>query len=470
MTGDVLPTLLPGFAGTTLPAWLQARLRAGLGGVCLFATNIDSLAQLRDLTDAIYAENPRALIAIDEEGGDVTRLFAREGSPSPGNAVLGRLDDVATTAYAARQIGEQLRCTGVNVNFAPSVDINSNPDNPVIGVRSFGDRADQVARHGAAWVAALQSTGVAATAKHFPGHGDTAQDSHLALPVIDRSLADLQVRELIPFAAAIEAGAHLVMTSHILLPQLDADQPATMSRPILEGLLRAELGFPGVIVSDALDMAGAQSQGGLGETAARALTAGCDLLCLGTANTDTDIAAIERAAGLVPPERVDAATDRVLTLAEHVVAKPDPDDGPSTSSSRISADQLIRAFDVQPAVSTWRPSSPDAVTVVRLQARPNSAAGPVPWGPPPTASEIVVSAAQPLPSTPIPSEAVLVTGQDIHRHAFTRAAVDRLRAEHGNVLVVDMGWPSPDRRYADVATFGAAPVLGRALLELLRLG
>ena len=267
MMAAVLPTLLPGFVGTTLPDWLKARLRAGLGGVCLFATNIESLSQLRTLTDAIYAENPRAIVAIDEEGGDVTRLFARDGSPSPGNAVLGRIDDLDTTAYAARQIGIQLRQTGVRVNFAPSVDINSNPDNPVIGVRSFGDRADQVARHGAAWIRGLLSTGVAATAKHFPGHGDTALDSHHALPIIDRSPSELEQRELVPFAAAIEARVRAVMTSHILLPQLDAEQPATLSNPILGGLLRTELGFDGVIVSDALDMAGVQTRGGIGETA-----------------------------------------------------------------------------------------------------------------------------------------------------------------------------------------------------------
>ncbi len=470
MTGDVLPTLLPGFAGTTLPGWLAARLRAGLGGVCLFASNIESLDQLRNLTDAIYAENARALVALDEEGGDVTRLYARQGAPSPGNAVLGRLDDLDTTADAARQIGDLLRQTGVNVDFAPSVDINSNPDNPVIGVRSFGDTADGVARHGAAWIRGLQSTGMAATAKHFPGHGDTALDSHLALPVVDRSLPELRERELVPFVAAIEAGVRMVMTSHILLPQLDPDQPATMSRAILGDLLRTELGFDGVIVSDALDMAGAHTRGGLGETAVRALAAGCDLLCLGTNNTDADLSAIEHAVHTeaLPSERMADATDRVLSLA---AMRPELVEGPSTSSGHMFAeDQLVQAFDVQPSAEHWRTTRPDPVTVVRLQARPNSAAGPTPWGPPPTPSEIVVTADRPLPPTPTLGAAVLVVGQDIHRHAFAREAVDRLRAEHASVLVVDMGWPSPDRHYADVATFGASALMGRALLQFLRLG
>ncbi len=230
----ILTTLLPGFAGTTLPPWLAARLRAGLGGVCLFAGNITSLAQLRALTDAIYAANPRAVVAVDEEGGDVTRLFARVGSPYPGNAVLGRIDDLDVTRSVAAQVGWQLRRVGCNVTFAPTVDINSNADNPVIGVRSFGAAAEQVAAHSGAWVTGLQSTGVAATAKHFPGHGDTAQDSHVALPVIDRSLDELRQRELLPFVAAIEAGTRMIMTSHIMLPQLDAENPATMSQVCLD--------------------------------------------------------------------------------------------------------------------------------------------------------------------------------------------------------------------------------------------
>jgi len=261
----------------------------------------------------------------------------------------------------------------------------------------------------------------------------------------------------------------MVMTSHILLPQLDPDQPATLSRAILGDLLRTELGFGGVIVSDALDMAGVQTRGGLGETAARALDAGCDLLCLGTDNTDADLTAIERAVGSVAPERIAAATDRVLALAEHLATLPEPVDAPPTSSGRISEDQLIRAFSIQPAAQRWRDTHGSSVTVVRLQARPNSAAGPTPWGPPPTESEILVSADRPLPAA-LPGGAVLVVGQDIHRHAFARAAVDGLRAERANVLVVDMGWPSPDRRYADVATFGASALMGRALLQFLRLG
>jgi beta-N-acetylhexosaminidase len=476
----VLATLLPGFAGTELPAWLRHRLRAGLGGVCLFAQNISSTEQLRALTDSITAENPYAVIAIDEEGGDVTRLFAAAGAPFPGNAVLGRMDDLDNTRETAAAIGWSLRGAGCTVNFAPCVDVNSRSDNPVIGVRSFGSDTEMVARHGRAWVAGLQSTGVAASAKHFPGHGDTAQDSHVSLPVVNRSLAELRERELRPFAAAIEAECRVIMTSHILLPQLDGNHPATMSRVVLHDLLRGELDFSGVVVSDALDMAGASSSSGMAGAAVAALQAGCDLLCLGTENTDGQLTDIERAVksavaeGTVSSERVSEAAGRVRGLAEDLIAAqraagPPPRFAPSWPGDAAA---LIRAFDVQPGASNWRARASRGYTVVRLEADPNIAVGITPWGPFAfegftTQSMYVITSEQSgLPAFQ-PDQPVLIVGRDIHRHPFARRAIDWLRFHHVDVLVVDMGWPSEDRRYADVATFGASRLMGGALLEWL---
>jgi beta-N-acetylhexosaminidase len=462
-----------------------------LGGVCLFAENISSPTQLRALTDSIMAANPYAIIAVDEEAGDVTRLFAATGAPFPGNAVLGRLDDVDTTRDTAAAIGWSLREAGCTVNFAPCVDVNSRSDNPVIGVRSFGSDADLVARHGAAWVAGLQSTGVAATAKHFPGHGDTAQDSHVSLPVVNRSLDQLRRRELLPFAAAINAGCRLIMTSHILLPQLDQEQPATMSRIVLDDLLRRELGFSGVVVSDALDMAGASYAVGIAGAAAAALRAGCDLLCLGTENTDAQLADIEQAVqdaiaeDSLANDRVSNAASRVLGLgrdlaAARATAGPRPDLVPGWRPGREV--ELADTFDLQPGASDWRSRAAGRYAVVRLEAAPNIAAGHIPWGPfadlgPELVEgrfdELSAHLISPEQST-LPSfqsnEPVLLVGRDIHRHAFARDAVDRLRSAGVDVLVVDMGWPSDDRRYADVATFGASALMGRALLSWLGLG
>ena len=466
----VLTTLLPGFLGTRLPGWVRDRLRAGLGGVCLFGPNIDSFPQLNALTDAIYAANPRALIAIDEEGGDVTRLFHQVGSPFPGNAVLGRIDDLNATRNAAAQIGWELRRAGVNVNFAPDADINSNPDNPVIGVRSFGISPERVAEHTAAWIAGMQSTGVAASAKHFPGHGDTSQDSHVSLPVVDRSLKELRQREFVPFVAAISAGTRLVMTSHILLPQLDPEHPATLSYDILTGLLRGELGFSGVIVSDALDMAGASAGRGIPEASAQALRAGCDLLCLGTANTDDQLTEIEAAVstamaeGSLAAARVNEAANRVLALADDLAAAP-PVPEPDSDAWPGGESELINAFDIQPGAAIWRTRPAPGFTIVRLDADVSPAIGATPWGPFPD-PQFVVTTEHSIPTLD-PNEAVVVIGRDIHRHASARAAVDQLRQRHTHVLVVDMGWPSDDRRYADVATFGASRLIGRALLTYL---
>jgi beta-N-acetylhexosaminidase len=489
----VLTTLLPGFSGTALPVWLRDRLRSGLGGVCLFAQNISSPGQVGSLTDEIMDANPYAIIALDEEGGDVTRLFATSGAPFPGNAVLGRLDDVETTRDTAAAIGWSLRRAGCTVNFAPCVDVNSRSDNPVIGVRSFSSDAERVARHGRAWVEGLQSTGVAASAKHFPGHGDTAQDSHVSLPVVDRSLGELHKRELLPFVAAIEAGCRVVMTSHILVQQLDRNHPATMSRFLLHDLLRGELGFSGMIVSDALDMAGASGSLGMAGAAVAALRAGCDLLCLGTDNTDTQLADIERAVGSAVAEgtlganRVREAMSRVRGLAaalkaERQAAGEPPISAPGWPKSEA---ELVDTFDVQPGASDWRARASGRYTVVRLEADPNIAVGTTPWGPfaaaaaEPAEPAAAAFAVQPVAlifreRSALPhfqaNQPVLVIGRDIHQHPLAREAVDRMRSQHVDVLVVDMGWPSADHRYADVATFGASRLMGRTLLRWLAFG
>src|SRR5471030_2319984 len=254
-----LRVVMGAFPGPTLPSWMSERLDAGLGSVCLFRSNIDSPEQLASLT---------------------AQMHARDGSPYPGNAALGMVDDLSLTEAVARAIGAELFAAGIDLNTAPVVDVNSNRANPVIGVRSFGSDPMLVARHARAYVAGLQSAGVGACAKHFPGHGDTSVDSHLGLPTVHASLEVLQRRELAPFAAAVEAGALAVMTSHVLLPAIDALRPATLSPAVIR-LLRDDLGFDGLLVSDALDMRWASAGRGEHAAALLALAAGCDLLCLG---------------------------------------------------------------------------------------------------------------------------------------------------------------------------------------------
>ncbi len=271
--------LLARFTGTQPPDWLRRWLDQGLGGVVLFAPNITGPAQLRALTAQLRSHNPDVLIAADEEGGIVTRVEARTGSSYPGNAVLGAADDTGLTRRVAASMGAMLASGGISLDLAPSADVDNNPANPVIGVRSFGADPSRVAAHTAEFVRGIQSVQVAACAKHFPGHGRTDTDSHLALPVAAATLAELRGSDLVPFRAAIAAGVQAVMTAHVVYPAVD-DVPATISRTFLNAVLRGECGFAGVIITDALGMAAIGDGEGSAAGAVRSLSAGADLLCL----------------------------------------------------------------------------------------------------------------------------------------------------------------------------------------------
>ncbi|MBI5160377.1 MAG: glycoside hydrolase family 3 protein [Micrococcales bacterium] len=461
LSGRAAAVLLPGFVGTKLPEWLGERLSEGLAGVCLFGENIVDAEQLRRLTDAIRAANPHAVIAVDEEGGDVTRLHHATGSPDPGNAILGRIDDVELTASVAASVARELRAAGITLNFAPDVDVNANPDNPVIGVRSFGADARRVAAHAAAWVAAHEAEGVATSAKHFPGHGDTAQDSHLALPSVDVDAEELDRRELPPFAAAIAAGARTVMSSHIRVPALD-ELPATFSAPILQGLLRDRMGFTGAIVSDALDMAGASGTLGIPAAAVAALRGGCDLLCIGTRTTDEQLlviaGAIEAAVlrGELAAERLADAGARVRALAASAASPAVP-----MAPHEVDLDRVRGAFEIAPGLVV-----PTGATVVAIETTPNIAVGPTPWGLAAAGAEVV----EVRERDTLPAEGPwIIVGRANHRHRWVRELADEARRRHPGTLVIDMGWPSPDRAYADIATFGAARIVGEALRDLLGL-
>jgi len=472
---NALTVLMPGFVGTDAPEWLVARLAEGLGGVCLFAENVASAPQVRDLTASLYEARGSAIVSMDEEGGDVSRLHQREGSPFPGNAVLGRLGDATLTRGVGELVGLELRRAGVGLALAPDADVNSNPDNPVIGVRSFGADPVEVAVHTAAWTEGLQSTGVAACAKHFPGHGDTSQDSHVALPVVSADEVTLRSRELVPFRAAIAAGTRTVMTSHIVVPALDADHPATFSRRILTGLLREELGFEGVIVTDALDMAGASGDRGIPAAAVAALVAGADLLCIGTRNTDAQIgeiaAAIDAAVadGTLPAARLADAIARVESLGDDLAA------GRSVpvaadDARGVGSDDVQRAFHVSARAQTLLDRA-DTVSFVALESPANVAVGNAPWGPfaaGVTPAARIAGGTDPAAEldTIAPGRLVVVVGKDLHRHAFAREAIDALRSKH-TIIVVDMGWPLPAFEGIDIATFGASRLVGQGLIELI---
>lgn len=271
--------LLPGFSGATPGRWLLEAIDDGLAGAVCFSHNVAEPARVPELSARLHDARGGVLLAIDEEGGTVTRLHAAEGSPYPGHAALGAVDDVRLTERVGQVIGTELRAYGIDIDLAPVVDVNTDSGNPVIGVRAFGAEPQLVGRHGAAFVRGLQAAGVAAAAKHFPGHGATTVDSHVGLPRIDADLARLGSRELVPFRAAMRAGVRAVLTAHVVFPALD-DRPATLS-PAVMGVLREQLGFDGVVITDALDMQAISRGVGLGPGAVQAVLAGADLLCLG---------------------------------------------------------------------------------------------------------------------------------------------------------------------------------------------
>ncbi len=483
---DALTVLQPGFVGTTAPEWLLRLIGQGLGSVGLFARNIESPAQLSSLTAQLRAVRPDVLVAADEEGGDVTRLEARGGSSFPGNLALGAVDDLKLTRAVAAELGRRLAECGVNLNWAPSADVNSDPGNPVIGVRSFGAEPDLVARNTAAYVEGLQSAGVAACVKHFPGHGDTATDSHLALPRIDVDTATLHERELVPFRAALAAGAKVVMSAHILVPSLDPDLPATLSPAVLGGLLRAPaerggLGYDGLVVTDGIEMQAIAATYGIERGTVMALAAGADAICVGGGLADEQtvldlrdaiVAAV--ADGSLPAERLADAARRVRELAAWAVERAGAAEGIAPGSD-VGLEAARRAVRVTRAAGFTPVGAAPYVAAFTPEA--NIAAGAeTPWGP---AAEL----ARLLPGTLAGSyrsadvgavlsaageRRIVAVVRDAHRHAWMAEALAGLLAARPDTVVVEMGVPqAPPVGSLHIATHGAARVCGEAAAEAL---
>jgi beta-N-acetylhexosaminidase len=277
---DVLGVLMAPFTGTTVPAWLGGALDAGLASVILFGHNTPDAATARELARALHARAEHCVVAIDEEGGDVTRLQAATGSSLPTAWALGEVDDPELTRRTGRALGDLLAACDLDLDLAPVLDVSTDPANPVIGTRAYGDEPDRVALHARAFATGLIDAGLGTCAKHFPGHGATATDSHTALPRIDLDAARFEREHLAPWRIAPWLDA--VMTAHVLVPAL-GEGPASISpwsRPLLDRAVGGT--FHGLVITDALDMAAVAEDPGYGEAAVRALEAGADLLCLGT--------------------------------------------------------------------------------------------------------------------------------------------------------------------------------------------
>ncbi|MEL3947580.1 glycoside hydrolase family 3 protein [Streptomyces sp. LNU-CPARS28] len=483
LTRDALTVLQPGFGGTTAPDWLLRRIGEGLASVGLFGRNIQTPEQVAALTAQLRAEREDIVVAIDEESGDVTRLEVRTGSSFPGNHALGAVDDVALTRGVAAELGRRLAECGVTFNWAPSADVNSDPGNPVIGVRSFGSDPDLVARHTGAYIEGMQSAGVAACAKHFPGHGDTAVDSHHAVPHIDVDADVLNARELVPFHAAIAAGTRAVMSAHISVPALDPELPGTLSRRILTDLLRGELGFDGLIVTDGIEMRAISGTYGIERGTVLAVAAGCDAICVGGGLHDEltvlrlrdALVAAVRAGGL-PEERLADAAARVRALADWASASRAAGAG-GAADPEIGLRAARRALTVTHTESSAGTLT-EAPYVAAFTPLANIAVGDeTPWG---VAAELT----RRLPGTETGSfsgddagakalaaagsRRVVAVVRDAHRHPWMSAAVDHLLTARPDTVVVEMGVPqSKPTGSLHIATYGAARVCGQAAAEVL---
>ncbi|WP_049573714.1 glycoside hydrolase family 3 protein [Nonomuraea sp. SBT364] len=470
--------LQPGFKGTTLPDWVRKRLATGLGGLALYSRNLVTSSQISDLTAAIRAENPEVVIALDEEGGDVTRLEAFTGSSRPGNLALGASGDPALTRAVAEGIGHDLAAAGISLNYAPVVDIDAE-DNPVVGTRAFGADPELVARHTTAWVTGLQSAGVAACAKHFPGHGATSVDSHDALPVVRLSREELAATALLPYHAAIAAGVRAVMTGHLLVPAYDAAEPATTSRRLMVELLREELGFDGLIVTDGIEMPAVSAAYGLGGAAVRALAAGADAVCVGGENATPGVVGLLRNAimtavadGTLPEERLAEAAARVRALA-HWAATHTPAAAASGAAGRYpeSAPRnaaLLAARRALRVTVRERPTGDGPPHVVELDSPVNLAVDrATPWGlvtpltrlfPGTTGARLAEPEPEDLAKAVAAAEdrLLVLVVRTAYRHTWVTAAVDAALAHRPGSVVVELGTPGPERPGAvHIATHGA---------------
>ena len=337
---------IAGFAGHSIPADLKLLAREfDLGGIILFARNVDSPEQVAEI-----AREARSLahelplwVSVDQEGGRVARLKT-PFTVWPPMMTLGRSRDEQLAGRFARSLAAELTAVGISMDYTPVLDILTNVSNPVIGDRALATTAEEVAKLGQVIIRTLQENGIAACGKHFPGHGDTSVDSHFELPLIEHPPDRIERVELVPFRAAIEAGVASIMTAHILIPALDADRPATLSNRIVTGMLKQDLGYGGLVLSDDLEMNAISGRYGIAEATVLAIAAGCDAVLMCGDAQDQQAEAIEAVIhaaenGTLPEKRLEDALSRHRRVKERfLVRRPQPLTG-ATLRAALGADE-----------------------------------------------------------------------------------------------------------------------------------
>ena len=462
----ILSTFSPGVGGAVVPEWIKPWLENGLGSVTLFASNTPNFESTANLIRDLRSYNPDVLVAIDEEGGDVTRLFVREGSRYPTPALLGQCDDEDLTYRSYSSMGSVLRELGIDITYAPVADVIAFENNPIIGVRSFGMSTDVVTRHVAAAVKGLQSAGVGSCVKHFPGHGAVLEDSHHDLPHIKMSLADYESQHISPFKHAIESGVAAVMIGHLVAESLDAKLPSSLSGKVIREYLREVLNFKGLVVTDALDMGAIGGPAKIHESALKALTAGADLLCFsGMGDQSTFVASsfdwIKSA--------VDSGTLSIASLEEsrrRIIGLRSTHKSTSAVNAAVDFNDLIKGFEISGLVELGQ----GAVNLVEIGTKPTIAAGDVSWGmhrelrAVGIACDIHASDAETLAT-----KKLVVAFRDAYRDAPLLATLNRLYERFPEAIFIDMGWPT--REFAPknlIRAFGSSAVISQAVAARIR--
>ncbi|MDX3383960.1 glycoside hydrolase family 3 N-terminal domain-containing protein [Streptomyces niveiscabiei] len=409
--------LVAGFAGTTtVPDDLKKLIERGLGGVILFTRNIRDADQVRALTSALRALRGDLLIGIDNEGGGIGHLVTAGAPEVPGNYALGVVDDPSLTADCADALAAHLASLGISASYAPVADLQHRGENPIVRTRAFGGDPELVSRHLRAWISATGARGVASCAKHFPGHGGTVTDSHYELAVDPRAYEEL---DLAPFRAAIEAGVPMLMSAHVVFPALDAALPATLSPYVLGELLRGELGFEGVLVSDALEMKAIADRYGEAAGARLALAAGADQVIVAVPELATTLACRDAvlgalADGSLSEERVYEAASRVRGLVSRYGVPVAPGEIATWDAGLVAARRAVQKGEsVSPVEGAY---------VVDLFPRPHPALN---WG-----GESLVSAVREADPT---ADGVAVAGEPEDGEAVV---AEVLKAAEGRALVV----------------------------------
>ena len=463
----ILSTFSPGFGGTSIPEWIKPWLDNGLGSITLFGSNTPTLESTHQLIQELRSYNEDLVIAIDEEGGDVTRLFVREGSRYPTPALLGKCDDEELTYSSYRSLGTLLRELGVNLSYAPVADVVAVHNNPIVGVRSFGTTADLVSRQVVQAVAGLQDSGVGACIKHFPGHGAVVEDSHHSLPRIKMSKADYEAGHVSPFRNAIARGVSAVMVGHLVVDELDAHKPASLSSKVQGEYLRGSLGFKGLIVTDALDMGALGGVPRIHESALQALLAGSNLLCFSGLGDQSQIveASFVRIkdalkSGEIKSDYLAGIASPVRDFNSKILVS-------TEEKSEVDFDNLALGMHKSGSVNI---KSPD-INLIEIGTKPTIAAGDVSWGihrelrAAGVKFEIHASDSE----SALKSEKQLVVAfRDAYRDSQLLATLQNLQKRKPDAIFIDMGWPTLEFNPKNlIRSYGSSAIVSRVVVSIM---